>query len=246
MPIEKTIRGKRCRVYHDGYTWMWVADTGDFAAHYDAGGRYHGSFSVLYDFHGPFVQDSLTKRRISLDKAVITCFCPPKPGPGYMINHKDGNWKNSNYRNLEWTPFNTRHSALPKERLFLYGEFVEVSQSGVVNVGGKAETICDNWFDGDVERIWVTSFPYITISRNRVKMDNIMGWAGYVQSDSAGLQVPVVLHIDEAPMNFASSNLEWTEKTDERYRTYLSALEKWRREKLAEYNPGKQLPAEWI
>lgn len=46
-------------------------------------------------------------------------------------------------------------------------------------------------------------------------------------------------------MNFASDNLEWVEKDDQRYIDYLEKREKDRKARLKELNGDKQLPPSW-
>ena len=247
MPRERIIKEKRCRVYSSGYTWIWVADSGDFVSHYEKGGRYKGSCRILKDHRGPFVRGTYSGM-VYLEEAVITCFCPPCPNDGkrYMINHKDGNWMNCNYHNLEWAPYHYRNTTVPKVRLYHCGEFLEVFSDGTVKNGGREVSVLNYFYDSDVDCIWATSDPFIKIDRNDwYHMDDVMKDAGYVHGDDANLKNPGILHKDGDYMNFASDNLEWVEKDDQRYIDYLEKREKDRKARLKELNGDKQLPPSW-
>ena len=109
MAKEKVIDGKRCRVYSFGLHHLsfspnriWVADTGDFVAYYDVGGGHHGSLTILCGSAGPYLKEVGEEYR--LDAMVLLLFGSERPW-GVMsriINHKDGNLMNCDYRNLEW------------------------------------------------------------------------------------------------------------------------------------------------
>lgn len=246
MPLEKTIRGKRCRVYHEGYMWIWIADTGDFAAHYDAGGRYHGSFRIMKQHIGPFIVDKFGNR-ILIVRAVMASFGPTAPTDGkrYTIGFKDGNQYNCDYRNLEWVEYHYKHTTLPKVRIYCAGEFVEVYSTGKIKVGGQEEYPIDYHFDPDMDLFSARSVLEVKINKQNVKVDKLMRAAGYVQGDDAVLKQPVILHRDMDYKNFASDNLEWVEETDQRYLDYCKKREAERQARTAALNKGRQVPDYW-
>ena len=247
MPKEKTIKGKRCRVYHEDYMWIWVADSGDFVAHYDAGGKYHGSYRILKQHLGPFVVDKYGNR-IFIATAVITCFLPPAPDDGkrYTIGFKDGNRNNCDYRNLQWVEYHYQNTTVPKVRLYVAGEFVEVFSSGTIKVGGQEEHPIDYNYDPDMDLHCAWSVPEVRIDKKRIAVDELMSAAGYVQGDDAGLKKPVILHRDFDYKNFASSNLEWVEDTDPRYLDYCKKREDDRKARARQLDYGKVIPDDWI
>ena len=249
MVKERTINGKRCRLYTENYTWAWIADTGDFASHYVKGGGYKGSFRILKDNNGPFFKDSY-RGVIRLARAVITCFCPPLPnnGASYMINHKDGNWMNCNYKNLEWAPYHYRHTTLDKIRLILGDDFVEVFSDGKIKIDGKEQSVREYIFDSDMDlfTVGLKTGPHIIIGRERVSVEKIMTAAGYVQGDDAPLTNPVILHIDGNWLNFASDNLEWVEQDDPRYTNYCKKKISDMEARSKELNKGRSAPDYWL
>ena len=247
MPKEKTIKGKRCRVYHDGYTWIWVADTGDFVAHYDSGGGHHGSCRILKQHLGPFIVDKYGNR-IFIATAVMTCFLPPQPEDGktYTIGFKDGNKYNCDYRNLQWVEYHYQNTTIPKVRLYVAGKFIEVFSSGTIKVGGHEESPIDYNYDPDMDLHCAWSVPQVRIDKKKIAVDELMSAASYVQGDDAGLKNPVILHRDYDYKNFASNNLEWVEETDPRYLDYSKKREDDRRARARELDQGKIIPDYWI
>lgn len=247
MAMEIFIKGKRCRVYHEGYMWIWIADTGDFATHYDAGGRYHGKCRILKQHLGPFIVDKYGNR-ILIARAVMESFGPtvPTDEKTYTIGFKDGNQYNCDYRNLEWVEYHYKHTAIPKVRIYCAGEFVEVYSTGTIKVGGQEEHPVDYHYDPDMELFSAWSELEVKINKQNAKIDELMTAAGYVQGDDAGLKQPVILHRDMDYKNFASDNLEWVEETDQRYIDYCKKREDDRRARTMELNKGKHVPDDWI
>ena len=249
--MEKTIKGKRCRLYHEGYNWIWVADSGDFVSNYVKGGKYKGSCRIFKDHFGPFVKGKYGGH-IYLEEAVIKCFCPPCPSDGkrYMLNHKDGNWLNCDYRNLEWAPYRYRNTTVPKVRLYYNERFLEVFSSGEVKEGGQTLSVADYWYDSDVDLHWITPGPYIRVgsglSPKRVEIEKIMRVCGYIQGDDAPLKNPVILHRDLDWKNFASDNLEWVEADDPRYLDYMDKKKQDMKDREKEMNGNKPRPEGWI
>lgn len=247
MPVtEKTIRGKRCRIYHDGYMWIWIADTGDFAAHYVKGGGYKGSFRILKQHIGPFIVDKYGNR-ILIAQAVMAAFgtAAPQDGKRYTIGFKDGNQYNCDYQNLEWVEYHYKHTTLPKVRIYCAGEFVEVHSTGKIKVNGKEETPIDYLFDPDMDLFSARSVLEVNINKRHVKIDELMEAAGYAQGDDAVLEKPVILHRDMNYKNFASDNLEWVEETDPRYLEYCKKREAERQARTAELNKSRNVPDYW-
>ena len=106
MITERIIEGRRCRLCGNSrYSYsipLWIADTGDFVAYYDVGGGHHGSLTILCGSAGPYLKEVGEEYR--LDAMVMSLFGPERPWSvtSRIINHKDGNLMNCDYRNLEW------------------------------------------------------------------------------------------------------------------------------------------------
>ena len=54
----------------------------------------------------------------------------------------------------------------------------------------------------------------------RIDVDRLMEIAGYVNGNKEQFKDPVILHKDNDWLNFNSENLEWTDRSDPRYREY--------------------------
>ena len=61
-------------------------------------GLHHGG----YPQYGLYPASGAKRRRLCAHTLVALAFLPPRPGPEYVIRHKDGNPKNNHYSNLEW------------------------------------------------------------------------------------------------------------------------------------------------
>ena len=68
---------------------------------------------------------------------------------------------------------------------------------------------------------------------------------GFVGGDIMVLNDPVILHKDNNRLNNAASNLEWVERTDQRYVDYLEQEEIDKHNRRLELNPGEQLHPGW-
>lgn len=246
MATEKSINGKRCRIYHEGYTWIWIADTGDFAAHYVKGGGDKGRFRILNQHLGPFIVDKYGNR-ILIAQAVMAAFGPAAPldGKRYTIGFKDGNLYNCDYRNLEWVEYHYKHTTLPKVRIYCDGKFVEVYSTGKIKVDGHEVPPIDYLYDPDMDLFSALSILKVRINKQKVRIEELMDASGYVQGDNAALEKPVILHRDMDYRNFASDNLEWVEETDPRYLEYCKKREAERQGRTAELNEGRNVPDYW-
>ena len=237
MVSERIIEGRRCRLYGNSrYSQsipLWIANTGDFAAYGDDAGGVYCPCRIFNDFGGPFVIQKIECRRekLYLESPVFESF---GPSASYiytqvirreqMINHKDGNWMNCDYRNLEIAPYHYRHA--PTDRVVLYkaDTFLEVHSDGSVWVDGVEMPVMDwNYFDmfDFMDPHYSVVAPFIIINGEKIWMEEIMEEAGFIQGDYAGLKEPAILHKDGDYMNFASGNLEWVRQRDPRYVEYL-------------------------
>ena len=236
MITERIIEGRRCRLCGNSrYSYsipLWIADTGDFAAYADNAGGVYCPCRIIYDYGGPFIVERKNGGILEqkyLEPLVLSTF-----GPVYdvvkcirreqMINHKDGNWMNCDYRNLEIAPYHYRNATSDRSILFKAGAFLEVFSNGSIMVDGVEIPVFDwwyfRWFNPAESRYSVVD-PYIIINGDMVRVEAIMEEAGFIQGDDARLKEPAILHKDGNYMNFASGNLEWVRQRDPRYKNYL-------------------------
>ena len=252
MAKDTIIYGKRCRWYKAGFAW--VSEDGTLVVIPDKNNKWNTSgkkkLSIKTDHDGNKIAPHPYGYVIDVAKAVIVCFCPPRPSDGkkYMISHKDGNLGNCHYQNLEWVPYHYQHATTDTVKLSNYSATLEVGKDGSVKMDGKTAQVCDCFYDSDVDLEVCSSGPFIYVPRkgsiynSRVFIDDLMSEAGYVQGDDADLQHPVILHKDNDYMNCSSENLEFVEMTDERYKAFLEQRKKDTHEKIIEKNPGKNVP----
>ena len=253
MAKETILYGKRCRWYKACYAW--VSDDGTLVVVPDKNNKFNPSgkkkIAITTDQDGKKIANGLYGYVIDVAKAVIVCFCPPKPKDGkkYLISHKDGNLGNCHYQNLEWVRYHYQHATTDTVKLSCNGMTLEVGKDGSVKIDGKTAKVYDSFYDSDVDLEVCSDEPFIYVPRKkgsifdeRVFIDDLMCEAGYVQGDDADLKHPMVLHQDNDYMNCSSDNLEWTEYADERYKVFIEQCIKDKHEKTVEKNPGKDVP----
>lgn len=249
MATERNYKGKTVRYYRAGSIWVssdgTVVGMSDRKNHIknlsiksDANGRY-----VVHDWYG----------RVQLDEAVITCYCPPCPNDSrrYVIIHKDGDLANCDKSNLKWEPYHYKQATTDKVKLDINGITFTVCWDGTIKKGRNTMMFYDNIFDPDMGlecciETYLSVPRKFSIHSDRIHVDEIMKGAGYVLGDDAVLVNPVILHRDMNWKNFAYGNLEWTEKDDPRYVSYLDQKRKDMRKRSEELNAGRYMPDYWI
>ena len=250
MAKETTIKGRTCRWFIAGS--IWVTSDGTFAARptFEKGKK--KVEKILTDDDGKYVYN-VYGHRISIARAVITCFCPPPPDTltgKIRIKHKDGNKLNCDKSNLMWEEYHYQYNPNPTKTIAWNGHLLTIHRDGRIFEGVNEKYISDCMGDADTD-LMVCITPHIALpkrdhwSPERVFVDELMKIAGYVQGDDAVLMNPVILHKDLDWMNFDTSNLEWVESSDQRYHDYLTAIENTRHRRRIELNPGKVLPDWW-
>ena len=262
MIKERIIEGRRCRdnkLGNDHFGGpIWIADTGDYAAYSDGNGGVYCQCRIFCDIGGPFLIDRRSDRdyeKIYLETLVMSCFGDPdlvfelqRSWPLLMINHRDGNWMNCDYRNLEKAPYHYRNATSDRVGLYKSGAFLEVLSNGTIWVDGVELPILD-WGYGSplpfIEEEYHIVDPFVIINGVRTRVEEIMENAGYIQGDDADLKEPRILHRDGNYLNFASDNLEWVKKRDPRYDYYLQFEKDAKQDKAILLNKGKYLP-DWL
>lgn len=171
--------------------------------------------------------------RVHIQDLVADCFCPPKPNDGkdYVLVHKDGNLQNDHYKNLEWMErkqaYPNTPATLEKEVKMTYG--IKVRRDGKVYQKGKLLSVgmTSGGMDTDIVGVIEPFVEYEVHHKQwkryewkRIDVDRLMEIAGYVNGNKEQFGNPVILHKDNDWLNFNSDNLEWTDRSDPRYREY--------------------------
>lgn len=201
---------------------------------------------ILYDTNGPFVLSQDTDGiRIDLCPAILEAFVAPLPsdGPKYMVHWKDGNKYNNDYTNLEWRPYQYRHSSSDIEMLYRQNNLIGVHRDGSIWLDGREERVLDYHFETDT---WIR-FPdkkvFTTLDYQQpLYIEDLMCACGYVQGDPDSIMNPVILHKDNNYRNCASDNLEWVDKDDSRYDAFLDQRLKDRMDVFYRENEDHHLP----
>ena len=175
-------------------------------------------------------------RIIRIDQVVIETYKNKAPKDSvYVINHIDGNWHNHNINNLEWIELTpdieiqmfrrhdeNREKTEWEESYERYG--VSVRKDGKIKQYSKSLHIQD-YRNKAHKRLKYTEDAYVSIQLilggyNECKVDDIMYYFGFVAGNKMQFNDPVILHKNNDYMDFTPGNLEWCEKTDQRYIDY--------------------------
>lgn len=200
--------------------------------------------TVRVDTNGRSYVSTRDYGRLMVEILVATCFCPPCPTPknNYELVHRDGNLQNCHYKNLEWRkkqpmPQVTIHTTAKSVKL---ANGLTVHQDGSI-YDGKEKLIREiSLYDSDTDLFWSIQ-PRITYyrenkwkrdDRKRATIDSLMAEAGYVAGERSQYKDPVILHKDMDWLNVDSSNLEWCDASDQRYKDYI----KKQKEDMNEWN----------
>jgi len=244
MAKEFYIKGKRCRYYHDGS--IYVSDDGTLAAM----PKTKEILSLQTDTSGVVYVQHTWGHYVGIAKAVITCFCKPKPEDGkkYRIKHKDGNSANCCYKNLEWELAHYEHATTSEVNNSRHGENLIVHKDGTIwSENGTRYQVHDSHYDSDTD-LWRCVEPFIKLSVGNnpygktVHVEELMKESGFVNGDDAAFTSPVILHSDMDFMNCSADNLEFVEETDQLYIDYQAKKKADKHQRDVGLNPGKRIP----
>ena len=102
-----------------------------------------------------------------------------------------------------------------------------VTKSGKVYKGKDVCEVGNCIGDGDLDmRVPIEPFVEYEVHHRqwkryewkRINVDKLMDLAGYVGGNKGQFKDPAILHKDNDWLNFNSENLEWTDRSDPRYR----------------------------
>ena len=165
---------------------------------------------------------------------VMDCFGSPKPADGqdWIIAHLDGNMQNDHYKNLGWKLRKDAYPYIPAktDKQVKLANGIVVHQDGRIYQKGKKLPVGKEIYDRDTD-LRIPTEPFVRYEwknrwkkteTTRIDVEDAMAAAGYVDGNKLQFKNPVILHKDGDYMNCSSKNLEWCEKTDERYIEYYN------------------------
>lgn len=171
---------------------------------------------------------------IPIDLMVISCYCPPKPNNNkqYVIHHKDWNFKNDHYTNLEWVEDTSQYQNQKLSHLKMQwykDRHIDVKADGTIIQDKQPLHINDSFYDPDLDWTYHYTHPDVRYSYKdswgngrsaKLDVDEIMEDFGFVEGDKESFTEPVILHKNNDYLDFTPGNLEWCEKDDQRYKEY--------------------------
>lgn len=180
----------------------------------------NGSYCHVYSSIGQKPYIKINKNIFYAEELVTDCYLPkPKDNTVYVLIHKDGNLDNCDVSNLEWRQAVYTFNANASTKIKINGVIITVKSDGTVYEGNNQLNPVDTLYDPDVDLERCIS-PYVRVNGELVLMDDLVEQAHYVHGDKYSLNNPDILHKDHNRDNYDSDNLEWVERTDQRYIDY--------------------------
>lgn len=234
MGLEVSNRGEVRRSYLKSSRFGVSATTNPLSRKTDADGN------VFVEIRSPHHES------FRVDEIVAKCFYRdvPKTSPRQtFLIHKDGNKSNCASWNLKWATsyehglFYAKDPAVNTSDGFrLVKDNLYVSQDGEVKQDGMAQTVCDSFFDPDMDREAAVR-PYVrnNATNKREYIEDLVA-AAYLP-EPAGMNHPDLLHIDNDYRNCSLDNLKWVEQDSDEYRAYLIKKDEDIKKRMEELNP---------
>ena len=185
---------------------------------------------------------------LRIDRLVASCYYHTVgqrlQGQVFII-HKDRDKTHCWADNLKWaTPYEHGEFYANEEwvntpdgyRLVL--DDIYVSKDGKVKINSEELTVCDSFFDPDMDRkAAVSPFVYVEEGnqRKRLYIEDLVA-AAYIQKP-LGLGYAALLHKDLDYKNCALDNLEWVNSDSNEFQQYLKKREADIDDRLKELNP---------
>lgn len=154
-----------------------------------------------------------------------------------------GTGGDDNADNLEWreaTPELLEQLEVSKMLGFYKSQKITATADGDVFQNGQKLTPHYSRYDADLDWIYTNGDGCVLESIN---VDELMYAFGHVHGNKFDFNDPCILHKDNDVENYASDNLEWCDRSDQRWKDYQVAVRRWRYEKELRDNLGKPQPA---
>lgn len=190
------------------------------------------------------------KVKIYLSWIVCTAYNKkPKDGNPYIVVHKDGDLKNCNKDNLVWG-LGIENPALTDE--VQMSEDLFVRKDGIVIHDGEQLEMVGNGYDADLDLLYCYGESKLvmpvkgSLYSRTMNLNLIMQNAGFVKLDPIGEDNGLgIIHINNDPTDFNSTNLLAVPLSDQRYIDYQKVIADYKHKKNTELNPGIKLPKGW-
>lgn len=209
--------------------------------------QYKDSLGVLTTYEPQITQDCEGRNLIVLknfpsayiDEMVMHCWKGPRPNDGkkYFIRHNDGDISNDDVSNLEWVEATEENFAAAQVSYDIFNKMqllnyfkkklkIKVTKDGKVFQNKEELHPHHEGYDSDTDLSYHSMDETITYSftnhwgngeTNKIDVDKLMYYFGFVAGDPELLDEPVILHKDKDFTNHNTDNLEWCEKDDPRY-----------------------------
>lgn len=173
----------------------------------------------------------------------------PNDGNPYVVIYKDGNPGNCNCENLEWG-LGIENPALIDE--VQMSEDLFVRKDGTVIHDGEQLEMVGNGYDADLDLLYCYGESKLvmpvkgSLYSRTMNLNLIMQNAGFVKLDPIGENNGLgIIHINNDPTDFKSTNLLSVPLSDQRYIDYQKVIVDYKHKRNVELNPGKELPSGW-
>lgn len=239
--------GKRLRYYRPAK--LFVNPDGSYVEDIDA-----TEVPILNNPDGSaYLEVDFDEHRVKIYLSWIVCTAyhkKPKDGNPYIVLHKDGDLKNCNKDNLVWG-LGIENPALTDE--VQMSEDLFVRKDGTVICKGQQLEMVATGGNSDLDLLYCYGEPKLvmqvkgTLYPRTMNLNLIMQNAGFVKQDPNGEVEDGlgIIHINNDPTDFNSSNLLAVPLSDQRYIDYQKVIADYKHKCNVELNPGKQLPEGW-
>lgn len=131
-------------------------------------------------------------------------------------------------------------------------EVLLVKKDGTVICNGEKLEMVGDGYDADLNLLYCYGEPKLvmrvkgSLYSRAMNLNLIMQNAGFVKLDPIGEEEGLgIIHINNDPTDFNSTNLLAVTLSDQRYIDYQKVIADYKHKRNVELNPGKQLPEGW-